>query len=149
MARPPTSTTDGRRRCLAAGAVPAAGKFGLELRNEGVDFALRHRRVGDDRDQRADRQLFLLSPDVAAHHPFDRALIGVGDLAGFDVDQFLADRDLRSFRFGPGNDFALRHGQAELGQGDRRDVGHRQTSSFTACRTTRCTAASTFSAFGT
>jgi hypothetical protein len=73
----------------------------LEVGDEAVDRSVRHVRLRDDAEERADRHGVALADDLPPEHPGDRALEDVGDLRGLDVHDLLALGDHGAFLHRP------------------------------------------------
>ena len=95
-----------------------------EFRDVGVDLGIRHARLGDDAEQRADGDILALRHDLLPEHALDRALEHVGDLGGLDVHDLLAGGDFCTFLDGPAREHAFLHGETPLRHGDGLDGGH-------------------------
>ena len=87
----------------------SCSELGAELFDEGVNLGVWNRRIGDDGDQRADRQILLLLRDMPAQDAGGRAFISIGDLGRLDVGDLLADRDRNALR--------LEYGRGRAGTG--------------------------------
>jgi hypothetical protein len=93
--------------------------------DESVDLGLACGRIGEHREQRADR--FGLATGADQHAADDRVIFGVdliGDLGGLDQAQGLAAREGVAFLHHPFGDGALGHLDAPFGHAEGSDIGH-------------------------
>ena len=100
-----------------------------------VEFAVRRRAGGDQRDGSADGHFLPSGGDDAPENAVARGFEGAVDLVGVDVGEVVTGLDLVSFGHEPVGDPAAFHREAPLGHRDPLDHRRYSTTAFAALTT--------------